>query len=601
MAPRLLTLGIGLIALSTAAAICGTVRAGDCPAKGSCLVIHPTPGCDDADCCSSVCAADPLCCEIDWDVDCVIAAEQICIGLCGAAVNGSCFVPHDTPSCDDEECCETICAVDAFCCDVRWDFSCSIFAQFNCDPPNPGTCGDPAAGSCFQPQPNAACSDLQCCEAVCQVDPTCCSLVWDVLCASIATQVCASGCIPPCPPSGLVETEPCGESTNDPCYAPSANPVLQTLACGQTACGRIRVTTGPLTRDIDVWRIVLVDGDGDGVVGAQLSFSSSFKGFACIVPAETGPQGCVPIASGVAVVNTQLCIETLGPVACLPPGEYRIVVAPGTWPTLGTTPIACNDGERYTVRLVCADPPCAPVCGAGGSCFAVSKGPGCQDAECCESVCAVDPDCCTVQWDALCVSQAIKLCAEAPLNDDCAGAIEIGAGTHPFATFGATNGAAQGACPSKSAIADLWYRVTPTVDSILTASTCGASLGFDSAISVYVGDCGGPTLLACNDDGGGSCLPTTASQLSVPIDCGTTYLIRVGGGLGEGTLSISIASGPPCPIACPGDLDGDAVVGPADLAILLGAWGGTGSADLSGNGSVGPEDLAVLLGAWGPC
>lgn len=48
----------------------------------------------------------------------------------------------------------------------------------------------------------------------------------------------------------------------------------------------------------------------------------------------------------------------------------------------------------------------------------------------------------------------------------------------------------------------------------------------------------------------------------------------------------------------PADLNGDGLVGPADLAILLAAWGGTGPADLDGNGSVGAEDLAILLGAW---
>lgn len=52
---------------------------------------------------------------------------------------------------------------------------------------------------------------------------------------------------------------------------------------------------------------------------------------------------------------------------------------------------------------------------------------------------------------------------------------------------------------------------------------------------------------------------------------------------------------------CPADLSGNGSVGPEDLAVLLGAWGGTGPADISGNGSVGPEDLALLLGAWGPC
>ncbi|MFO0829338.1 MAG: hypothetical protein U0572_14465 [Phycisphaerales bacterium] len=50
---------------------------------------------------------------------------------------------------------------------------------------------------------------------------------------------------------------------------------------------------------------------------------------------------------------------------------------------------------------------------------------------------------------------------------------------------------------------------------------------------------------------------------------------------------------------CPADLDGDGTVGANDLGILLGAWGGTGSADLDGDGAVGAADLAILLGAWG--
>lgn len=52
---------------------------------------------------------------------------------------------------------------------------------------------------------------------------------------------------------------------------------------------------------------------------------------------------------------------------------------------------------------------------------------------------------------------------------------------------------------------------------------------------------------------------------------------------------------------CPADLSGDGIVGAADLASLLGAWGATGPADLDGNGSVGSSDLAALLGAWGAC
>lgn len=52
---------------------------------------------------------------------------------------------------------------------------------------------------------------------------------------------------------------------------------------------------------------------------------------------------------------------------------------------------------------------------------------------------------------------------------------------------------------------------------------------------------------------------------------------------------------PPAP---PADIDGDGIVGPADLALLLGSWGQPGAADLDGDGAVGPADLAILLGAW---
>jgi hypothetical protein len=53
--------------------------------------------------------------------------------------------------------------------------------------------------------------------------------------------------------------------------------------------------------------------------------------------------------------------------------------------------------------------------------------------------------------------------------------------------------------------------------------------------------------------------------------------------------------------SCMGDLDGDGAVAAPDIAVLLGAWGGTGAADLDGDGAVGAPDLAMLLGAWGSC
>jgi hypothetical protein len=47
-----------------------------------------------------------------------------------------------------------------------------------------------------------------------------------------------------------------------------------------------------------------------------------------------------------------------------------------------------------------------------------------------------------------------------------------------------------------------------------------------------------------------------------------------------------------------GYLNGDDRIDAADIAILLGQWGGDGSADLDDDGIVGAADLAILLGAW---
>jgi hypothetical protein len=58
--------------------------------------------------------------------------------------------------------------------------------------------------------------------------------------------------------------------------------------------------------------------------------------------------------------------------------------------------------------------------------------------------------------------------------------------------------------------------------------------------------------------------------------------------------------GDACEVSCPSDLDSSGGVDAADLAILLGGWGGN-SVDLNGDNTVDAADLAILLGSWGPC
>jgi len=66
-----------------------------------------------------------------------------------------------------------------------------------------------------------------------------------------------------------------------------------------------------------------------------------------------------------------------------------------------------------------------------------------------------------------------------------------------------------------------------------------------------------------------------------------------GGLVREGIIRVSLPGED-----SPADLNGDGVVNGADLAILLGAWGGRGIADINGDGIVNGADLSILLGAW---
>ena len=64
---------------------------------------------------------------------------------------------------------------------------------------------------------------------------------------------------------------------------------------------------------------------------------------------------------------------------------------------------------------------------------------------------------------------------------------------------------------------------------------------------------------------------------------------------GEYRLLTPLAQSIPSP-----DLDCSKSVDGADLSILLGSWGRSGTGDLDDSGSVDGADLAILLGAWDP-
>lgn len=130
-----IALSVGIVmslfgALSRAAPEPGDERAGGlCPGGGACCDGNLTPGCSDATCCDTVCAVDPFCCTDFWDGICAQEAAD----LCGGCVVGACCVP-DIGAC---------CCPDISCSDDILESSCigsgCVFAGADsiCPPPAP--------------------------------------------------------------------------------------------------------------------------------------------------------------------------------------------------------------------------------------------------------------------------------------------------------------------------------------------------------------------------------------------------------------------------------------------------------------------------------
>ena len=114
---------------STASAQCGDEEAGDC------CVANGTPHCNDQDCCDLICMIDPFCCDLPWDEICAEEAGKFC-SSCGAACGGTdaglCCEANATPGCEDAICCATVCLISSSCCVGEWSEGCAEIAAAWC-------------------------------------------------------------------------------------------------------------------------------------------------------------------------------------------------------------------------------------------------------------------------------------------------------------------------------------------------------------------------------------------------------------------------------------------------------------------------------------
>jgi hypothetical protein len=216
-------------------ALCTTPALALAGNEGDCCVANGTPGCNDADCQEVICAADAFCCNNNWDGICAEDAQEICFVCggsgCGDSDAGSCYSANPTSGCDDADCCQLVCANDPYCCDNQWDGFCAGDAAVMC-----GSCGNENAGSCCQANGTPGCNDADCCEVVCAGDAFCCDNNWDALCASDANAVCGL-----CGFGACCLGNECVEMPQTQCIAIEGNYVGDGVGCDEVGCVQIDI------------------------------------------------------------------------------------------------------------------------------------------------------------------------------------------------------------------------------------------------------------------------------------------------------------------------------------------------------------------------
>jgi hypothetical protein len=451
----------------------GGCNAPECVSASDCCTAHFGPGCNDKDCTTAVCGVDSFCCDNTWDASCASTACAICTGTCipnptpvtpiecGVTICGDAWALNGVRDTDwyeidlsdregnciitatltasfpatalfifDDQCSpQTLGAGDGNCPSVatacvepgvyRVVVAQSVFNAFPCESGQtayrldvscacpadcePIGCGQGAAGDCCTPHDTPFCNDADCCEQVCTIVPFCCEVEWDVNCVFWASQFC-DGCQTPgacCLPDGTcVATSGFGE-----CFAMGgdymgAGSTCLTIECpvvcgeGLGDCCTDGGLTGPGCNDADCCSVVcVVDG-----------FCCNFQWDAsCAEQAE------------------ELCNICQQPGACcMKDGSCADASSAGDCEAMGGLFVGAN--------TECATTDCTPICGPGaGDCFVPHPSPGCEDASCCFTVCAIDAYCCDQAWDSICTDEAASFCiqcGEPTVAGDCRGSDE---------------------------------------------------------------------------------------------------------------------------------------------------------------------------------
>lgn len=546
------------------------------------------------------------------------------------AGTGDCFSINGSAGCDDVTCCNRVCDADSLCCQDVWDSICADEAE--------DLCGCVGEGNCFAANGTPSCSAEGCCSKVCAEDSSCCGTEWDCQCAEAASRLCGQ---PSCPGDGdcmqsngtpgcdneqccntvcLADPECCSAGWDSFCVSKAQDlcgaavgegncmAANGTPGCGDSSCSNLVCADSPWCCDrewdagcaataADLCAPPSCPADGD-------CFSVHANGgcddeFCCSTVCLDDPVCC---SSG----WDNICVDLAGELCSTCPGSGHCD-EPNATP--GCENRDCCESVCSELPLCCVaewDAACTkaalrlcgdPACPGTNDC-STTQGTGCNDVACCNAVCLQDFECCATGWDSLCVQRAAVTCGVR--NDVAPMAIPLSCGeTHPGATLVATPDGEALLCNAGGTAFGVWYRVTGNGGDI-TIDTCNDATNYDSRISVFGGDC--PRALDCIADNDNTC--GDRSSVTWASSLGERYLVLVhGAGAASGTFELSVC----CTGGCDGDFEPDGDIDLVDVSRFLNCFTGVDRSadaanclcgDFDGDGRVDWEDFSQLLCAF---
>jgi len=343
-------------------------------------------------------------------------------------------------------------------------------------------------------------------------------------------------------------------------------------------------------------------GSGSGGAEASYSFGPSESVDIALRLAGTGP---APVAAAGGFVDP--------PASCGPTGAGGRCDEPHATPGCFTTPcceVVCGiapDCCSVAWDQLCVDIAATEcnglVCPSYGACDAVHEDPGCEDPACCARITRLDGYCDGATWDWVCVARVLELCGLPPCTVTVpAGAIDEAEPCYEHYNDGATRAgeheviacgeAYTGTCTTGAPRDTDWYSLGAGGPRRVRVTV---DAEFPAEVHLVRGEFAGP-LSVPETHFGGRCEPIVIDRC---IDGGPWYaVVTLGQGAGP------IRSGQECT-----EIDPDNPPPPDDPPVpgfdgvrywirhecLACAVFG----DLDGDGRVSGSDLGLLLGMWG--